>query len=117
MVRSLTRPIDPLVNRDQDLRRWQRTFTDATAIADLRPRQPGRAVGVVKRIRFDPGRALEVTIEDGSGELLATWAGRSGLRGVELGSALRLAGTVAIDGDAHRRMLNPTWELVSQPYA
>jgi hypothetical protein len=116
-VRPLLRPSDPLVNRDQDLRRWQRTFADSTQIADLRHRHVGTAVGVVKRMRIDPGKSLEVTVEDGSGDLVAVWSGRARLRGVELGSALRLTGTVGATAEGRRRMLNPDWQLVSEPYA
>jgi hypothetical protein len=116
-VRPLLRSADPLVSRDQDLRRWQRTFDDATPIADLEPRRSATAVGVVKRIRIDPGTSLELTVEDGTGELVAAWTGRTQLRGVELGSALRLTGTVAADPEGRRRMRNPAWQLVTEPYA
>jgi hypothetical protein len=116
-VVRLQRLTDPLVNRDQDLRRWQRTFDDATPIADLRARHVGTAVGVVKRIRVVPGALLEVAVEDGTGDLVAAWPGRTHLRGVDLGSALRLTGTVASDGEGRRRMLNPAWQLVGEPYA
>jgi hypothetical protein len=116
-MEALLRPRDPLVNRDQDLRRWQRTHPDATPVADLAPRHPGTAVGVVKRIRVEPGKTVEVTLEDGSGDLVALWAGRTRLTGVELGSALRLCGTVGEDGDGRKRMRNPAWQTVTEPYA
>jgi hypothetical protein len=107
---------DPVVARDRDLRRWRATFDDVTAIADLPPRQRGTCVGVVKVIRLDPGEALEVTVEDGSGTLVARWPHRTEIAGLELGSGLRLEGTVAEDGDGTRRMLNPAWAPVSEPY-
>jgi hypothetical protein len=116
-VRRLLGPLDPLVNRDQDLRRWRQTFEDSVPIADLRPRRAGTVVGVVKRIRLEPGKLFEVTVEDGTGELVASWTGRSSLRGVGLSSALRLTGTVAEDPEGRRKMRTPAWEPVSEPYA
>lgn len=107
---------DPIVTRDQDLRRWQATFDGATPIADLVPRQAGTCVGIVKAIRLEPGRRLEVTVQDGTGDLVAAWPHRSVLPGLELGSGLRLAGTVAEDADGTRRMLNPAWTPVAEPY-
>jgi hypothetical protein len=106
---------DPTAVRDTDLRRWRVAFTDATSIADLQPRQPGTCVGVVHAIRLVPRRSLEVTIEDGSGRLIAAWPGRTRLPGLELGGALRLTGTMR-EEDGVRRMLNPEWTPVSEPY-
>jgi hypothetical protein len=111
------RPTDPDVLRDRDLRRWREGFGDVTAIADLHDRQPGTCVGVVRTIRLVPGRSLEITVEDGSGRLVARFAGRSNLRGLELGGALRLAGTVSVEPDGLRRMRNPAWTPVQEPYA
>lgn len=110
------RPADAAVVRDHDLRRWQAGFGDVPMIADLEPRQRGTCVGVVKSIRLDPGHSLDVAIEDGSGTLVARWSHRSELGGLELGSGLRLEGTVAEDADGTRRMLNPAWVPVSEPY-
>lgn len=111
------RPTDPLVTRDIELRRWRTRFPDATAIADLALRQPGTCVGVVHAIRLVPGRSFEVTIEDGSGRLVAVWPGRTSLPGLELGGALRLSGTTSEDADGQRRMLNPAFTPVTEPYA
>jgi hypothetical protein len=110
------KPVDPVAARDTDLRRWRAAFVDATPIADLQPRQPGTCVGVVHAIRLVPRRSLEVTIEDGSGRLIAVWPGRTRLPGLELGGALRLSGTVRRDDDGVRRMLNPAWTPVAEPY-
>ena len=106
---------DPSVSRDADLRVWREQFTDAQPISELQPRQRGTCVGVVEKIRLDPGRQLEVTVEDGSGRLTAIFTGRSNLPGLELGAALRLTGTVAgANGTAEMR--NPTWAPVTEPY-
>jgi hypothetical protein len=103
-------------NRDADLRNWRKRFDDATAIAELRPRHRGVCVGVVHKIRLTPGRSIDITIEDGSGRLTATWTGRTSLPGVELGHGLRLMGTLSVE-DGVRLMRNPDWSLVLEPYA
>jgi hypothetical protein len=108
--------VDPTAVRDSDLRQWRSTFPDATPIAELARRHPGTCVGVVHAIRLVPRRSLEVTIEDGSGRLVAVWPGRTRLPGLELGAALRLTGTMSEDEEGVRRMLNPAWTPVSEPY-
>jgi hypothetical protein len=101
--------------RNQNLRRWRSQFADATPIAELRPRHQGTCVGVVYKIRLVPNRSIDVTVEDGSERLTATWTGRTLLPGVELGGGLRLTGTVAVE-DGLRLMRNPEWSLVVEPY-
>ena len=107
---------DPLSSRSDDLRRWSRQFTETTPIAEVTPRQHAIVVGVVHKMRILPGRALETTVEDGTGRLTAEWVGRSQLPGVGLGTALRLSGTVAVDSDGRRRMRNPEYQSVAEPY-
>jgi hypothetical protein len=111
------RPIEPFVARDIDLRRWRAGFPDATAIADVRPRQATTVLGVVQRIRLAPGQGIEVTVEDGSGRLTGAWTGQTRLPGIELGGGLRLTGTVATAPGELPRMVNPSWQLVSEPYS
>lgn len=108
-------PFDPAVSRAADLRVWREQFADATPIAALRLRERNTCVGVVERIRLDPGRQLAVTVEDGSGRVTAVFTGRSNLPGLELGAAFRLTGTVARTGD-EVQMRNPTWAPVTEPY-
>ncbi len=110
-------PFDPSVTRDVDLRVWREQFPDATPIAELRPRRRETCVGVVRKIRLDPGRHLEITVEDGTGRLTAVFTGRSNLPGLELGGGLQLSGTVASDVDEQLQMLNPAWTPVNEPYA
>lgn len=110
-------PTDPAQElRAADLRRWRAEFVDAKATDALQPRQREVVVGVVHRVRLNPGRGIEVTIEDGSGRLTASWTGRTRLPGVRLGAGLRLVGTVAQDRDGNLRMRNPEYGLVADPY-
>ncbi len=107
---------DPSVTRDADLRVWREQFADATPIGAIQPRRRQTCVGVVEKIRLDPGRQLEVTVDDGSGRLTAVFTGRSNLPGLELGAGLRLTGTVAAENGYTPQMLNPGWTLVAEPY-
>lgn len=102
---------------DEDLRRWRSEFPEATPIADLRPREPATIVGVVQRIRVVPGGSLTLRLSDGTGELEAVWAARGRLRGVTLGSALRLSATVGETTSGTRILRNPAWSLVAEPFS
>ncbi|HVM20596.1 MAG TPA: hypothetical protein VM307_11605 [Egibacteraceae bacterium] len=108
---------DPLTVRDEDLRVWREQFADAVPIRHLKPRERGTCVGVVRKIRLDPGRQLAVMVEDGSGRLTAVFTGRSNLPGLELGGGMRLTGTMALDADGEPTMRNPGWAPVAEPYA
>ncbi|MGI8874277.1 MAG: hypothetical protein ACR2KP_08115 [Egibacteraceae bacterium] len=111
------RPVEPAVARDADLRRWRSQFPDITPIADVQPRRRATVIGVIEAVRLFPGKALEVTVSDGSGELIAAWTGRTNIPGLELGGGLRLEGTVAFEGDGDRRMRNPSWVPITEPYS
>lgn len=108
---------DPAAGRDEDLRSWRGQFPSATPIRQLHPRQRGTCVGVVMKIRLDPGRQLAVTVEDGTGRLTGIFTGRSNLPGLELGGGMRFTGTVAVDGEGQLQMRNPSWTPVAEPYA
>jgi hypothetical protein len=102
--------------RNADLMVWRAQFADALAISDLRPRQRQTCVGVVEKIRLDPRRQLEVTVDDGTGTITAIFTGKSNLPGLELGAALRLTGTVLANGNGETEMRNPAWGAVAEPY-
>ena len=107
---------DPDAARNADLRVWREQFPDTVAIASLRPRERQTCVGVVEKIRLDPGRQLEVSIDDGSGIVTAIFTGKSNLPGLELGAALRFTGTVLDNGTHELQMRNPAWAAVTEPY-
>ena len=109
-------PLQPDRLRAADLRAWHSEFTDAIPIEDVQPRHKATCVGVVYKIRFVPGRHIEVTIEDGTGRLEAIFTGRSVMPGLDLGSGMRVEGTVGTDGNGGVQMRNPAWWHVSDPY-
>lgn len=117
MIEDVRPQPDPLQkSRSDDLRRWRAQFEDSVPIDQAQPRTSVICVGVVRALRLVPGRALEVTIEDGSGRLTAFFTGRARLPGLEMSSALRLVGTLTEDSHG-RQMRNPNWTLISEPYA
>ena len=107
---------DPDAMRAADLRAWHSEFPDAQPIGAVAPRTKATCVGVVYKMRYVPGRQIEVTIEDGSGRLAAIFTGRTSLPGLNLGSGMRVEGMAADDGDGGLQMRNPAWWHVSDPY-
>lgn len=102
--------------RSADLQRWQAEFPDTVPIGSLQLRQDVVFVGVVYKIRLVNDKGIDVTVEDGTGRVTATWTGRTRLPGVELGGGLRLSGVVAKERDGTLRVRNPDWALVVEPY-
>lgn len=105
----------PQETRAATFRNWQHRFPGTTPIAEAEPRSKTCVVGTVTRIRLVPGERVDVTIDDGSGEMDATWTSFDVLESVELGRALRLTGTVCAPSDGCL-MRNPQWRLISDPY-
>jgi hypothetical protein len=116
MLERLSRTPDEI--RAENLRAWAATISGATPIAKCEPRTKSRVAGVVQNLRIDPreGRdSVEATIIDGSGEMVAKWLGRSSLQGVTLGMGLVIDGTVGLDRDGEKIILNPDYRLVPGP--
>jgi hypothetical protein len=116
MFERLSRTPDEI--RAENLREWAATIPGATPISDCAPRTKRRVAGVVQNVRIDPreGRdSVEATIIDGSGEMVAKWLGRSSLQGVTLGMGLVIDGTVGVDRDGDKVILNPDYRLVPGP--
>lgn len=107
---------EPETARREDLRRWRTQFPDTVAIDQVRPRHRSTCAGVVHAIRLVPGKSLEVVIDDGSGRLNAVWPPHSRITGLELGTGLRVTGTVA-QGEPLPVMRNPDWAIVVEPYS
>jgi hypothetical protein len=98
----------------EELHAWAGGIPGAVRIADLPLRQRARVAGMVRRITVRPVQgfqALEVVLDDGTGELSARWLGRRTIPGLALGSRLVVEG-VAGREHATLRMINPTFEFV-----
>ena len=87
-----------------------------TPIADIGVRQEVSAVGEIHSLRIVPragSPALEATITDGSGTIIASWTGRRQIAGVSPGRRLIVHGRANPCGPAGRMVLfNPSYELL-----
>ena len=113
--RAGRRPALRSSSRDLDTARLRDRFADAPGrIADAPERRRTTVVGEVTTIRVVPHAGspwLEITLDDGSGSITATYTGRRAITGFEPGRALRLDGVVRSDR-GRRIMLNPAYTLL-----
>ena len=111
MVERLTKPTDEL-DREQltqycDVRRL-------APLDQLVARQPVRVGGEIRSVRIVPragAPALEVTVSDGRGSLVAVFLGRRKIAGLSPGRRIAVAGVVARDGN-RALMFNPAYEFL-----
>lgn len=97
-----------------ELRAWAATVPGTVRIEQAEPRRRVRLAGMVRRITIRPVEgfeAMEVVLSDGTGEVVARWLGRRSIKGLALGSRLRVEGVLGVE-QGHRRMVNPTFEFV-----
>lgn len=108
----------PEETRARNLQEWAGTIPDTIRIKDITPRCGCKAVGVVQKIRIDPRAgtgSVEVTLDDGTGRLLARWLGRSKLNGFALGMGLEVEATAGGHAGEELVVLNPRYRLVPGP--
>jgi hypothetical protein len=87
---------------------------DVIPLAELRHRVPVRVGGEVKRVIVAPRNGvpnLEVMITDGTGSVIAIFAGRRRIPGIEHHRAIVLEG-VAVDEGDRSVIFNPAYTLV-----
>ena len=116
LIGKLTR--DPEDTRALNLEEWAATIPETTRIRDIAPRCGCKAVGVVQKIRIDPSTdtgSVEVTLDDGTGRLLARWLGRRKLNGIALGKGLEVEATAGDHAGEELVLLNPTYRLLPGP--
>jgi hypothetical protein len=96
-----------------ELRTWAATVPGTVRIAETEPRVRVAIAGMVRRITVRPVEgfeALEVVLSDGTGEVVARWLGRRSIRGLALGSRLKIEGVLGIEQGV-RKVVNPTFEF------
>ena len=116
LLEKLARPPEEI--RAENLRAWATTISGVTPVAQVQPRSRYKVAGVIQNIRIDPREgsgAIEATIIDGSGELIAKWLGRQAMSGIQLGMGLILEGVVGLSPDKIPMVLNPDYTLVPGP--
>ncbi len=112
MVERLTKPTAEL-DREQLTQ-----FCDARDLApmdSLVARRPVKVGGEVRSIRIVPragAPALEVSVSDGRGSVVAVFLGRRKIAGLSPGRRIALEGVVARDG-TRSLITNPAYELLS----
>lgn len=116
-LRDLAKRLRTSVDELDD-RRLQDRFSglDLTSIGDMRPRTPVRVGGEITRMRVTPRSGIstfEITVDDGTGTVVAMFTGRRHLAGVDHNRALVLEG-VARSERNRLVMMNPAYTLLPQ---
>lgn len=86
---------------------------DVPTLDELPLRTPVRMAGEVTSIRIVPragAPAVEATVKDGHGAIVAVFLGRGRVRGMTPGRRVKLEGVVLEEGN-ERLVYNPTYEL------
>ncbi len=92
----------------------RRFDSNGLAIATSPSRVPVRLMGEITASRVVPragGPSLEVTINDGTGEVLAVFTGRRQVAGLDLGRAVTIEG-VTREEEGRRILINPEYTLL-----
>jgi hypothetical protein len=118
-VATLRRFLHRLTESDEErlateLKTWADSIPGTVRIVDAKPRTRVALAGMVRRITVRPVEgfeALEVVLSDGTGEVTARWLGRRSIRGLALGSRLKIEGVLGVEQSV-RRVVNPTFEFV-----
>ena len=101
-----------------EIRDWAEKVPGAIAIGEAPLRQRICVAGAVRRITVWPREGdepeyLEVTLDDGTGTIAATWFGRRSIPGLSLGSHLLVEGVAREEQrGGHRTIDNPRFEFV-----
>jgi hypothetical protein len=97
----------------EETRQWAERIPGTRPIKGCPSREPVKLAGAVSRLRLRPGDGsvtLEAVVSDGTGEVTASWLGRSNIPGLGLGTGVVLEGVVARDRDG-LKMVNPRFEF------
>jgi hypothetical protein len=109
-VERLTKPVDE-IDRER-LSSWC-DAQGSTPMDQVAPRRPVSVAGEVHSVRIVPragADALEATVQDGRGAVVAVFLGRRRIRGLTPGRLVTMEGVVTEDG-RERVMYNPIYTL------
>ena len=96
-------------------RDWCKEVEGVEEVTDCIERTRNKVAGVVESIKLRPTRfsnTLEVTLFDGTDRIIGVWLGRKSIPGIDLGSHLKLEGTIGKFDDGYLRIINPAYELL-----
>jgi RecG-like helicase len=99
----------------EEIKTWAETVPGVRRIEGCPSREPVRVAGQVSRLTLRPmsgSMALEAVVSDGTGEVTASWLGRSHIPGLALGTPVVLEGVIAQDNGRYR-MVNPRFEFAT----
>jgi hypothetical protein len=111
-MERLTKPVDQL---DREALERYCDELGATPMGQITPRTPFRAAGEVRAVRIVPragAPALEVTVSDGRGTVVAVFLGRRKIAGMFPGRRLVLSGVAGRDGN-RCVVYNPEYTLLA----
>ncbi len=100
-----------------EMRDWAATVPGVAPIGECPNRQRIRVAGVVRRITVWPREGdepeyMEVVLDDGTGEIAASWTGRRSIAGMSLGTRLIVEGVLRdLPPPGRRTMDNPLFEF------
>ena len=112
---SRSNPLVPGVDPELPRQLWAISAGASVWLVDLEPYEECRVVGVVKRLSVDPHHGhIEVTIDDGTGQVAARWTieGHAPQLALAPGTAVLLEGVAARD-DGRLTLLEPEFETVT----
>lgn len=96
-----------------EIREWASRIPDRQPIQGCPYREQVKIAGWVRRLRLRPtngSTTLEAVVTDGTGEVTASWRGRSSIPGLALGSPVVLEGVIADEREG-LKMMNPRFEF------
>lgn len=111
MVERLTKPIDEIDREALTEYCDQRHFEPMDGLVPRRPAQVGGEVSAVRIVPRAGAPALEVTLSDGRGQVVAVFLGRRKIAGLSPGRRISMQGVVA--RERNRLLLfNPAYEIL-----
>jgi hypothetical protein len=113
LVERITKPTDA-IDRER-LTSWCED-QEGTPLDEVPLRRPVFVAGEIRSVRIVPragADALEATVHDGRGALIAVFLGRRRISGLSPGRRVMLEGVVT-EEHGERVMYNPVYTLVSQ---
>ncbi len=112
MVERLTKPVDELDREELTEYCDAREFESMDHLVPRRPVQVGGEVRAVRIVPRAGAPALEVTVSDGRGQVVAVFLGRRKIAGISPGRRIAVQGVVARDGN-RSLVFNPAYELLN----